>query len=118
MAADPKRFVDPFGLGDEGLDLPHRLRDADRVQIQMVGNSVGPKRAEVPDGGTVTWINVDVFDTDDERERRVAPPLVPPVASQARARRTRASTMPHAPAHPRPGRNRPRGWRSTRRSVT
>jgi nitrite reductase (NO-forming) len=68
VAEDPKRFVDPFGLGDAALDLPHRYREGDRVQIQMVGNSYWPKRAEVPVGSTVTWINEDVFDfLDGER---------------------------------------------------
>ncbi len=57
-----KRFVSPFGLGSEDLDLPYRYRDGDRIQIQMVGNSYFPKRAEVPVGSTVTWINEDVFD--------------------------------------------------------
>jgi nitrite reductase (NO-forming) len=34
----------------------------------MVGNSYWPKRAEVPVGSTVTWINEDVFDfLDGER---------------------------------------------------
>ncbi|GAB6088461.1 plastocyanin/azurin family copper-binding protein [Spirochaeta dissipatitropha] len=59
---NPKRFVSPFGLGDEELDIPVRYRDGDRVYIQMVGNSYVPKRAEVPVGTTVTWINEDVFD--------------------------------------------------------
>jgi len=64
----PKRFVDPFGLGDESLDAPVRFHEGDRVQIQMVGNSYWPKRAEVPVGSTVTWINEDVFDLlDGER---------------------------------------------------
>ena len=68
IAEDPKRFVDPFGLGSETLDVPHRFRDGDRIQIQMVGNSYWPKRAEVPVGSTVTWINEDVFDfLDGER---------------------------------------------------
>jgi nitrite reductase (NO-forming) len=62
IAENPKRFVDPFGLGDETLDLPVRYRDGDRAQIQMVGNSYWPKRAEVPVGTTVTWVNEDVFD--------------------------------------------------------
>lgn len=66
--AEPKRFVDPFGLGSETLDLPTRFRTGDTVQIQMVGNSYWPKRAEVPTGTTVTWINEDVFDfLDGER---------------------------------------------------
>ncbi len=59
---DPKRFVSPFGLGDENLDLPFRFREGDRMYIQMVGNSYWPKRAEVPVGSTVTWVNEDVFD--------------------------------------------------------
>jgi nitrite reductase (NO-forming) len=68
LIADPKRFVDPFGLGSDDLDLPVRYREGDRVQIQMVGNSFWPKRAEVPVGTTVTWINEDVFDfLDGER---------------------------------------------------
>lgn len=68
IAEDPKRFVDPFGLGSEDLDLPVRFRDGDSMQIQMVGNSFWPKRAEVPTGSTVTWINEDVFDfLDGER---------------------------------------------------
>lgn len=62
IAEDPKRFVDPFGLGDETLDLPVRYREGDRVVIQMVGNSYYPKRVEVPVGTTVTFINEDVFD--------------------------------------------------------
>jgi nitrite reductase (NO-forming) len=62
IAENPKRFVDPFGLGDDVLDHPHRFRAGDRVQIQMVGNSYWPKRAEVPVGSTVTWVNEDVFD--------------------------------------------------------
>jgi nitrite reductase (NO-forming) len=62
IAENPKRFVDPFGLGDETLDLAKRFRDGDRAQIQMVGNSYWPKRAEVPVGTTVTWVNEDVFD--------------------------------------------------------
>jgi nitrite reductase (NO-forming) len=62
IAEDPKRFVDPFGLGDETLDHAHRFHDGDHVQIQMVGNSYWPKRAEVPVGSTVTWVNEDVFD--------------------------------------------------------
>jgi nitrite reductase (NO-forming) len=62
LAEDPKRFVDPFGLGDETLDAPVRFREGDRPQIQMVGNSYWPKRAEVPVGSTVTWVNEDVFD--------------------------------------------------------
>lgn len=68
LIADPKRFVSPFGLGSDDLDLPVRYREGDRVQIQMVGNSFWPKRAEVPVGTTVTWINEDVFDyLDGER---------------------------------------------------
>ncbi len=59
---NPKRFVSPFGLGSETLDHPVRFRDGDRMFIQMVGNSYWPKRAEVPVGSTVTWINEDVFD--------------------------------------------------------
>jgi len=59
---DPKRFVSPFGLGSETLDVPVRYREGDQIQIQMVGNSYYPKRAEVPVGSTVRWINEDVFD--------------------------------------------------------
>ncbi len=59
---DPKRFVSPFGLGSDTLDVPVRYRDGDQIQIQMVGNSYYPKRAEVPVGSTVRWINEDVFD--------------------------------------------------------
>ncbi|MBS3933010.1 MAG: multicopper oxidase domain-containing protein [Truepera sp.] len=62
LAAEPRRLVDPFGPGSETLDVPVRFRPGDRVQIQMVGNSFWPKRAEVPVGTTVTWINEDVFD--------------------------------------------------------
>ena len=62
IEADPKRFVDPFGLGSIDLDSPVRFRSGDHMQIQMVGNSYWPKRAEVPAGSTVTWINEDVFD--------------------------------------------------------
>lgn len=57
-----RRHVNPFGLGSDNLDVPVRFRPGDRVQIQMVGNSYWPKRAEVPVGTTVTWINEDVFD--------------------------------------------------------
>jgi nitrite reductase (NO-forming) len=68
LLAEPRRFVNPFGLGSDDLDLPVRYREGDRVQIQMVGNSFWPKRAEVPVGTTVTWINEDVFDyLDGER---------------------------------------------------
>lgn len=68
IAENPKRFVDPFGLGSETLDVPVRYHDGDRVQIQMVGNSYYPKRAEVAAGTTVSWINEDVFDfLDGER---------------------------------------------------
>ena len=59
---DPRRFVSPFGLGSETLDVPVRYRSGDRTLIQMVGNSYYPKRAEVPVGTTVTWVNEDVFD--------------------------------------------------------
>ena len=59
---NPKRFVSPFGLGSDTLDVPVRFREGDRIQIQMVGNSYYPKRAEVPVGSTVSWINEDVFD--------------------------------------------------------
>ena len=68
IAEEPKRFVDPFGLGSETLDTPVRFHPGEHVQIQMVGNSFWPKRAEVPVGTTVTWINEDVFDLlDGER---------------------------------------------------
>jgi nitrite reductase (NO-forming) len=68
LAANPKRFVDPFGLGSDTLDTPVRYRTGDNIQIQMVGNSFWPKRAQVPTGSTVTWINEDVFDfLDGER---------------------------------------------------
>ncbi len=59
---NPKRFVSPFGLGSDTLDVPVRFREGDRILIQMVGNSYYPKRAEVPVGSTVSWINEDVFD--------------------------------------------------------
>ncbi len=59
---NPRRFVSPFGLGSDTLDVPVRFREGDRALIQMVGNSYYPKRAEVPVGTTVTWINEDVFD--------------------------------------------------------
>ncbi len=61
-AEDPKRHVAPFGLGSEDLDRPHRFRDGDEIYIEMVGNSFVPKRAEVPVGSTVTFVNEDVFD--------------------------------------------------------
>lgn len=38
-----------------------RYREGDCVVIQMVGNSMCPKRVEVPVDTTVTFVNEDVF---------------------------------------------------------
>lgn len=60
--AKPKRVVAPFEIGSPDLDRPVRFRRAEKVVIQMVGNSFWPKVVEVPVGAEVTWVNEDVFD--------------------------------------------------------
>lgn len=62
LPEQPKRVVDPFGIGTDDLDKVVRFHAGDHVTIQMVGNSFFPKVAEIPLGTEVTWSNEDVFD--------------------------------------------------------
>jgi nitrite reductase (NO-forming) len=63
---DPKRLVDPFGLGSEELDRQKTAHmHENRVFIEMVGNSFHPKRKRVPIGTEVVFVNEDVFDLLD-----------------------------------------------------
>lgn len=68
LPLQPKRIVDPFGIGSDDVDRMAHFHPGDPVTIQMVGNSFYPKIAEIPVGTEVTWINEDVFDMlDGER---------------------------------------------------
>jgi nitrite reductase (NO-forming) len=62
IPSQPKRIVDPFGIGTDDVDKVAHFQKGDPVTIQMVGNSFFPKIAEIPAGTEVTWINEDVFD--------------------------------------------------------
>ena len=68
LPTQPKRIIDPFGIGSSDIDKMRHFHTDDSIFIEMVGNSFNPKRVEIPVGTTVTWINEDVFDAlDGER---------------------------------------------------
>lgn len=62
LPSQPKRIVDPFGIGSPDIDRAVHFHAGDPVYVQMVGNSFSPKIVEIPVGTNVTWVNEDVFD--------------------------------------------------------
>ena len=56
---NPKRIIDPFGLGSPEIDTP--AYGEGTVYVRIIANSYYPKRLVIPEGTTVVWINEDII---------------------------------------------------------